>query len=363
MQKTLEINIPETDKTYEIYINNDSIESLYSDLLNRTNNRKRLVVFSERVFKLYGKLLPFPREEVFVLKDGESQKNLKNYLRIVERLIKAKMSRSDVIICIGGGVVGDLAGYVAATYMRGISFIQVPTTLLSMVDSSVGGKTAIDLMEAKNILGAFYQPECVYINLNFLQTLDEIQYRSGLGEVLKYALIEQNCCFDSSQYLLEFLVANVNRVLERDVYFLERMITICLFYKMNIVRADEKEAGLRKVLNLGHTFGHALETYTKYKKYTHGQAVVWGIYFIFMWALKNCYIDTAYYNSARDLLMLYGFKPFSDKIDFDKIIELMKIDKKADSGRIKVIIPVAPRYVAEKEISNVDEFRDWLKSL
>ena len=363
MQKTLEINIPEKNKNYEIYINNDSIETLYFDLCCRTQNRKKLVVFSEKVFKLYGKKLPFLKNEIFILKDGESQKNLKNYLRIVERLIKTKMSRNDVIICIGGGVVGDLAGYVAATYMRGISFIQVPTTLLSMVDSSVGGKTAIDLLEAKNILGAFYQPECVYINLNFLQTLDELQYRSGLGEVLKYALIEQNCCFEAPQYLLEFLVANVNRVVERDVYFLERMITICLFYKMNIVRADEKEAGLRKVLNLGHTFGHALETYTKYKKYTHGQAVIWGIYVIFMWALKNCYIDTAYYNSVRDLLKLYDFEPFKGFVDVDKIIELMKIDKKADSGRIKVVIPVAPRRVAEKEISNILEFKDWLKSL
>ena len=168
MERVLEINIPQTDKSYKININNAPIEALYKELLLKTQGKKRLIVFSEKVFQLYSKNLPFPKHEIFILKDGENQKNYKNYLKIVNALIKNKMSRSDVIICIGGGVVGDLVGFVAATYMRGISFIQVPTTLLSMVDSSVGGKTAIDLPVAKNIIGVFYQPEAVYINLNFL---------------------------------------------------------------------------------------------------------------------------------------------------------------------------------------------------
>ena len=165
MERTLGINISENEKCYDIYINNEPIESLYKELLLRTKNQKRLIIFNEKVFSLYSKNLPFPKNEIFILKDGEEQKNLKNYLKIVDRLIQNKMSRRDVIIAIGGGVVGDLAGYVAATYMRGISYIQVPTTLLSMVDSSVGGKTAIDLPNAKNILGCFYQPQSVFINL------------------------------------------------------------------------------------------------------------------------------------------------------------------------------------------------------
>ena len=360
MERVLDVNIPENDKTYEILISNSPIEGLYKELLQITKDSKRLIVFSEKVFKLYGHNLPFPKSEIFVLKDGESQKTLKNYLKIINCMIKNKMSRSDYIICIGGGVVGDLAVYVAATYMRGVKLIQVPTTLLAMVDSSVGGKTAIDMPDAKNILGAFYQPNSVYINLNFLKTLDDRQYKSGLGEILKYAFIEANCCMEEPLYIMEFLNANVNRILQRDEFFLERLISICLTYKINVVRADEKEQGLRKVLNLGHTYAHALETITKYKKYTHGEAVAQGIFLIFKWALKNCYIDTSYFNLAKELMRLYGFEELDRKLDTDKIVEIMKIDKKADSGKIRLIVPCAPRVVAEKEVTNVSEFKSWL---
>lgn len=360
MERTLAINIPENDKYYDIYINNEPVESLYKDLLIRTKNRKRLIVFSEKVYDLYSKNLPFPQNEIFVLKDGEEQKNLKNYLKIINLLIKNKMTRKDVIIAIGGGVAGDITGFAAATYMRGINFIQVPTTLLSMVDSSVGGKTAIDMNSAKNILGCFYQPECVFINLNFLKTLDERQYMSGLGEVLKYAFIEGNCCNGDPKSLFEFLSINSSRILSRDLYFLEKLIAICLTYKINVVRADEKEAGLRKVLNLGHTLGHALETHTKYKKYTHGEAVIWGMTLIFKWALKNCYIDTVYYKAAMELIALYGFKPLNENIKTDKIVDLMLLDKKAETGKIKLIVPSGARVVTEKEITNFEEFKLWL---
>lgn len=360
MHKTLDVKITEQEKTYKIHINSDSVEALYMDLLRKTQHQKRLIVINEKVYKLYGKNLPFPKHEIFVLKDGEVQKNINNYLKIIEKLIENKISRKDVIICIGGGVVGDLAGYVAATYMRGISFIQVPTTLLSMVDSSVGGKTAIDLPNGKNILGAFYQPTEVFINLNFLKTLDEKQYSSGLGEVLKYAFIENNCCFNEPRLLYEFLATNINRIKSRDLYFVEQMIEICLEYKIKVVNADEKESGLRKVLNLGHTFGHALETLTKYKKYTHGQAVVWGMYTMFDWALKNCYIDLFYYDAAIKLLDLYGFKRFNGKFNIDKLIELMRVDKKSNSGNIKLIIPTKDRKVFEKEISDIEAFKKWL---
>ena len=360
MDRLLAVNIPENDKCYDIYINNSPVESLYKDLLLRTKNRKRLIVFSKKVYELYSKNLPFPKNEVFILKDGEEQKNLKNYLKIVNLLIKNKMTRKDVIIAIGGGVVGDLAGFAASTYMRGINFIQVPTTLLSMVDSSVGGKTAIDMNSAKNILGCFYQPECVYINLNFLKTLCERQYMSGLGEVLKYAFIESNCCNNEPKSLFEFLSINSSRILGRDLYFLEKLITICLTYKINVVCADEKESGLRKVLNLGHTIGHALETLTGYKKYTHGEAIVRGMKLIFKWALKNCYIDSVYYKAAMDLLELYGFGSINENINSEKIVTLMLLDKKAETGKIKLIVPSGARVVTEKEITNIQEFKNWL---
>ena len=193
----------------------------------------------------------------------------------------------------------------------------------------------------------------------FLKTLDERQYMSGLGEVLKYAFIEGNCCNGDPKSLFEFLSINSSRILSRDLYFLEKLIAICLTYKINVVRADEKEAGLRKVLNLGHTLGHALETHTKYKKYTHGEAVIWGMTLIFKWALKNCYIDTVYYKAAMELIALYGFKPLNENIKTDKIVDLMLLDKKAETGKIKLIVPSGARVVTEKEITNFEEFKLW----
>ena len=244
--------------------------------------------------------------------------------------------------------------------MRGISFIQVPTTLLAMVDSSVGGKTAIDLPSGKNLIGAFYQPESVYININFLKTLDDNQFQSGLGEVLKYAFIEGNCCFNEPQNLMEFLITNVNRVKSRDIYTLERLIFTCLTFKSNVVKADEKEAGLRKVLNLGHTYGHAIETLTNYKKYTHGQCVAMGILFIFNWALKNCYIDEEYYKVVINLLALYDFKTYKTNIKSQKIIDTMLVDKKNKNGNITFVAPLNNRVATEKQIESIEELKNWI---
>ena len=187
MRQTLKVKISD-DKEYTIEISDSSFGKLNQEIYELTRGQRRLAVFSERVYNLYFDDLNFSEEEVFVLKDGETQKNYKNYLKIIEKAASLGLTRNDVIIAIGGGVVGDIAGFAASTYMRGIDFVQIPTTLLSAVDSSVGGKTAIDLDCAKNIIGTFYQPKKVFININFLKTLDERQYMSGIGEILKYAL-------------------------------------------------------------------------------------------------------------------------------------------------------------------------------
>jgi len=351
----LTVTIPETKgKSYPIYINDDDIKILRTLLDEETADRKRLVIFSEKVYKIYGKCLNFSKSEIFILKDGEKYKNIKSYEKIIKKAIELKLSRKDLIIAIGGGVVGDIAGFVASTYMRGIEFIQVPTTLLACVDSSVGGKTAIDMPNGKNFVGAFYQPKAVYINVNFLKTLDKKQYKSGFGEVIKYAFIEKSCKAKTNFNLFNYLKENLNRYEKREVEFLKEIIKICLELKSAVVSQDEKEKGLRKILNLGHTLGHALEEETKYKRYTHGQAVVLGLMWIFNYALINELCNRKYYDDAFTLLNIYDYD--SEKFLFinkKRLIKYMQTDKKSSDGVITLIIPTTAGEVVERQTDDL----------
>ncbi len=350
MRQILKVQISD-NKEYPIEISDNSFAKLNQDLYEATHGQKRLVVMSKKVYDLYFNELNFSEEEVFVLKDGEKEKNYKNYLKIMKRAIERGLTRNDVMIAVGGGVIGDITGFVASTYMRGIDFIQVPTTLLSAVDSSVGGKTAIDLAEAKNIIGTFYQPKAVYININFLDTLDKRQFMSGMGEILKYAFIEESCHYENPLYLFEFLTLGCEKIMEKEPLTIIRMIEYCLHLKIAVVNQDEKEGGLRKILNFGHTLAHALETITKYKKYTHGEAVVLGMFFIIDWAYKKEYISYSYYRLSKELLTKYGFKPLNKKYPTEKLVEIMKKDKKASSDKITFIIPCEKKQVKELKLA------------
>ena len=353
MRQTLNVKIGE-NKEYLIDISDGGFERLNREVYELTKNQKRLVVMSKKVYKLYSEDLNFSDDEIYVFPDGEKEKNYKNYLKILNRAFELGLTRKDVIIAVGGGVVGDIAGFTASTYMRGIDFIQIPTTLLAAVDSSVGGKTAIDLPNAKNVVGTFYQPKKVFINTNFFNTLDNRQYLSGLGEVLKYAFIEESCKHDVPLFLYEFLTLSCEKIIQREPLTLIRLIEYCLKLKIAVVSEDEKESGLRKVLNLGHTLGHALETITKYKKYTHGQAVAYGMFFIFDWAYKKEYINYSYYRLSLDLLEKYGFKPLDTYYPTDKLIDIMKKDKKATSDKITFIVPSGKKQVKEIKLTPFD---------
>ena len=353
MRQILKVQISD-NKEYLIDISDCGFEKLNQDIYELTKNQKRLVVMSKKVYKLYSGDLNFSDDEIFIFPDGEKEKNYKNYLKILNRAFEKGLTRNDVIIAVGGGVVGDIAGFAASTYMRGIDFIQIPTTLLSAVDSSVGGKTAIDIAGAKNIIGTFYQPKKVFININFFQTLDKRQFMSGLGEVLKYAFIEESCGYDVPLFLFEFLTLSCEKILQREPLTLIRLIEYCLNLKIAVVNKDEKEGGLRKILNFGHTLGHALETITKFKKYTHGEAVVYGMFFIIEWAYKKEYINYSYYRLSLDLLDKYGFKPLNTNYPADKLIEIMRKDKKALSDRITFIVPCGKKQVKEIKMTPFD---------
>jgi 3-dehydroquinate synthase len=263
------------------------------------------------------------------------------------------LTRSDVMIAVGGGVIGDITGFAASTYMRGIDYIQVPTTLLSMVDSSVGGKTAIDMKDAKNIVGTFYQPKAVFININFLKTLDKKQFSSGLGEILKYAFIEESCGYEQSLFLFEYLTLCCEKMFEKEAMTLMRIIEYCLKLKISIVNQDEKENDLRRVLNLGHTLAHALETKGRYKTYTHGEAVIQGIFFVLDWAHKNDLISYSYCRLSCELLTKYGFhkEDISNKYKPEELVELMKKDKKSLRDKIRFIVPCDKKKVKEVQLT------------
>ena len=349
----LTVNISEQEKSYPIIINDNDISTLKEDILSRLEGKKYLVIISEKVEKLYGKALGFDKEQKFILKDGEKEKNFKNYKKILERALKMQMTRKDTIIAIGGGVVGDLAGFAASTYMRGINFIQVPTTLLACVDSSVGGKTGIDTCFGKNLVGAFYQPSAVFINTNFLKTLDDRQFKTGLGEVVKYAFIEKSCHSEEELNLTNFLSENTDKIILRNLKTLECLIEICVKLKISVVQKDEKEGGLRKILNFGHTYGHAIEKITNYKKYTHGEAIVKGMIFAFNLAEKRNLIDKNYKFFADDVIKKFDFKTIPD-FPIDKMINLMKMDKKAEFEYITFILPTDYSVVEEFKLTEKD---------
>ena len=349
MKTTLKVEVG----NYEIEISDDPINNLKKTIDEFTNGKRRLFVISSKVFRLYNKTLGLDKKEVFVFPDGEKEKNFKNYQKILKKMFELKLSRKDALIAVGGGVVGDITGFAASTYMRGLNFIQIPTTLLAMVDSSVGGKTAINTPFGKNLIGSFYQPKKVFININFLKTLDKKQLKSGIGEVLKYSLIEKSCGTEQELYLFEYLMLSSDKLINLNSLTLMKVIDYCLQLKISVVNKDEKEAGLRKILNLGHTLAHALETITRYKKFSHGEAVVYGMYFVLLISYDLQMINHQYLNLANELLAKYGFSydKVKSKFSAKKLENIMSLDKKAQDNLITLILPYDKKEVKEVKFS------------
>lgn len=340
------------EKKYPIYVEDEPISSLQEKIFRHTGANRALLVISEKVNKLYGDELEFENCYKFILKDGESQKNFENLEWILNYASKLKLERKDAIVAVGGGVVGDIAGFAAATYLRGIDFIQIPTTLLACVDSSVGGKVGINNDFGKNLVGTFYQPKAVFCNVNFLQTLDDRQLKTGVAEILKYAFIEKSCLNKENAgdnvtdellnfNLFEFLLANPEKIFEKNINTLAEVIKLCLNLKVSVVVKDEKESGLRRILNLGHTLGHAIEKITGYKKYTHGEAVYVGLQFAIQLAFERGLISDEVRCKMFSLLAKYPIIKGVQKFDLDKLMELMKSDKKVADGKITFVLPTS----------------------
>ena len=297
-----------------------------------------LAVTSETVYRLYGdKFSSFLKKcgienfDFIVLPDGESTKSLKYLAGIYDRLIDNGMERSDYIIAFGGGVVGDLAGFAAATYLRGINFIQVPTTLLADVDSSVGGKTGIDHPKGKNLIGSFYQPRAVLIDVDILKTLDKRELINGFAEVIKYG-----AALDADFF--SYLESNYKKILAYDEETLIRIIEKSCSIKADIVNQDEKESGLRSVLNFGHSLGHAIETLYNYENIKHGEAIAIGMVFAAKLSKHLGLCGEEEVARIKNLIINSGLP--SDIPDFtpEQYVNAMKLDKKVSDKQIKFVL-------------------------
>ena len=322
--------------SYEISIG-ENILSGVADFIcasNFTNNV--LIVTDGNVEKILDKLTAAmtAREikfDVMTIPAGETSKNLRVAEEIYTRAIKLGLDRKSPIIAYGGGVVGDLTGFVAATYLRGVPFIQVPTTLLAQVDSSVGGKTAVNHALGKNLIGAFYQPKAVFIDIDTLKTLPERELKCGLGEVVKYGIIRDGNFFT-------YLEENADKILNRDVEVLTEIIKRSCEIKAEVVSADEKESGLRRILNFGHTIGHAVEQVTGYEKYRHGEAVSIGMIgaALLSWAMGKINFNDV--TRLKNLLDKLGLVTTYKDVDIDEIFKATFRDKKVVDGKINWVL-------------------------
>lgn len=320
--------------SYEIFIGERLIGNVGEFIAGEGFTPKALIVTQEKIFD--GRLTESLAAqgiscEVAFIPDGETSKSLFEAEKLYTRAIEAGLDRKSVVIALGGGVIGDLAGFVAATYLRGVPLIQIPTTLLAQVDSSVGGKTAVNHALGKNLIGAFHQPRAVFIDLKFLETLPAREIKSGLGEVVKYGVI-------SDEKFFTYLENNADKILARDLEVLAHVVKRSCEIKAAVVAADEREAGLRRILNFGHTLAHAVEEETHYTTYRHGEAVAIGM--VGAALISRELGKTSAENVARLERLLRRFDMVTNcaGLDADKLYRVTFRDKKTVGGVVNWVL-------------------------
>jgi len=330
------VNVDLGERSYPIRIG--------ADLIGRTDlfaphiaGASVTIVTNETVEPLYGDALraalaPLGKHvSTVVLPDGEAYKQWETLNRIFDALLSGQADRKTTLIALGGGVIGDMTGFAAACYMRGVPFIQVPTTLLSQVDSSVGGKTGINHPLGKNMIGAFYQPQAVIADIGALRTLPDRELAAGIAEVIKTAAIADSAFF-------EWLEANIEALNRRDPAALAHAVKRSCEVKASVVAADEREGGLRAILNFGHTFGHAIEAGLGYGEWLHGEAVGCGMVMAADLSRRLNLIDDAAVDRVRALVKAAGLPVVAPDLGIERWIELMEVDKKNEGGAIKFIL-------------------------
>ena len=329
------IDVDTPSRRYAVTLDDGLLDRLPRLLDDAKAPARRLVVSSPLVWRLHGsRLAKAGLGEPIVVPDGERFKNLQNVSRVYEALIRVNADRASTLITLGGGVIGDMAGFAAATYLRGIALVHVPTTLLAQVDASIGGKVGVNHALGKNLIGAFYQPLAVAIDPSVLQTLPRREFRAGLYEVIKYGMT-------SSRPLFERVGRERTAIFAKDAAALGAVISESCRIKAAVVAADEKEAGLRRILNFGHTAGHALEAVTKYRRYRHGEAVAYGMLVAAELGVMRGALAAADRAALADLIASLGPLPPIADISTRELLDAMQHDKKMVAGRLNFVLPTS----------------------
>ncbi len=358
-----EIIVDLGERSYPIRIEPGCLNKIIS-MLERQNPVTQVAVISdETVSSLYGDRVMSALESenipasLYCVADGESSKSLNTANTLYTRLIEDRFHRDGLILALGGGVVGDLAGFIASTYLRGVRFAQVPTSLLAQIDSSVGGKVGINHQLGKNLIGSFYQPEFVLIDPVALKTLKTREVYAGLGEILKYGLI-------GGDPFISFLETSLDKImLLEDVDLLSEMIETCCHMKADIVSKDEREGGWRRVLNLGHTVGHALELVTGFSHFRHGEAVVHGLHWAAWSSVRRGHLNDLDYHRISQLLDKVPTPPVPGEITAQDLLSAIQSDKKQTGQGIHIILLDA---IGTPRIEKIDRFKQddiqpWLQ--
>lgn len=338
-------------KTYDVKIGHGLLQTAGSEIRAVTNAKTAAIITDSNVGPLYEDILQKELQKAgfctctFTFPAGESSKNAETYLKILQFLAENRLTRSDVIVALGGGVTGDMAGFAAATYLRGIGFVQVPTSLLAMVDSSVGGKTAIDLPVGKNLVGAFYQPKLVLCDMDTLKTLPKENFLDGCGEIVKYGVL------GDTALLATLCKDGVN-------FDLETVISRCVEMKRDIVNADEFEGGVRQLLNLGHTLGHAVEANSNFSL-SHGCCVAIGLAVVSRAAAKEGICSSADTEEIIRTLKALGL-PTETSDSMDALMDIMLSDKKRSADTITCVIPQAIGTCTRKKMT-FDRLRAFME--
>ena len=333
MTRSAQIDV-QTSRPYRVHVGQELIEQLDAILTAAGSTGRRFVVSSPPIWKLHGNAIAgaLRGEERILIPDGERSKTLQTVARVYESLIRAGADRAATVVAVGGGVIGDVVGFASATFLRGVQLAHVPTTLLAQVDSAVGGKVGVNHALGKNLIGAFHQPIVVVADPQLLLSLPRREFRAGLYEIVKYGVI-------ASRGLFARVGRDLTSIFERDPEILVPVITESCRIKADIVAKDERERGLRRTLNFGHTVGHALEAASRYRRFRHGEAVAYGMLAAADLAVSKQLLPEADRASLAALIAQLGPLPSVSDLSVSQLLEAIRRDKKVVKGRLHMVLP------------------------
>jgi 3-dehydroquinate synthase len=332
----IRIDVPTPSRSYTVLLEDGILDRAGALLDDLKLPARRFVVSSPLVWRLHGARLARSAKKVepILVSDGERNKQLPTVSRIYDALVKATADRSSTLITFGGGVIGDMAGYAASTYLRGIPLVHVPTTLLAQVDSAIGGKVGVNHPQGKNLIGSFFQPHAVLIDPSVLGSLPRREFRAGLYEVIKYGMT-------SSVSLFDRIGRDRNAIFDREPAVLTPIIAESCRIKASVVAQDEKESGIRRILNFGHTAGHAIEAVTKFKRFRHGEAIAYGMLVAAQLSVTRGALSDSARKALADLIASLGPLPPISDLSAAHMLEAIRHDKKVVAGTLHVVLPTA----------------------